>query len=226
MGVKCVAPYYFHGGNDLAPVAFQAAKDEACAVEPVNAYLDSLGPRLLVRASATRDPARRLGSGSRLGRALHPCRFPDRGLDSAKTRLVFGPRRTGQKYPPPFDAFERFSMGRASGWICSGKLVDAHLSERPGYGLPRLRSPLGVDTRLFAPSPELRRRALERLELGGRRPAGHRLRWALHASEGTVAPLLEVLRGLRTPHRALFLEQASSRGTSGIRESGRKTSGS
>lgn len=163
--VTCAAPRYFHGGNDLAPVTLTPAESDNFPLVALNAYLTSrvhvfaYGPSIvnLLRkrwdiVHAWEEPY--ILAGFQISRLL-----------AKDSRLVYRSAQSNPKrYPPPFNWFERSSMARASGWICSGKSVEANLSSRPGYDLPHLLSPLGVDLDVFKPDSEARAHALARLE--------------------------------------------------------------
>jgi glycosyltransferase involved in cell wall biosynthesis len=57
-----------------------------------------------------------------------------------------------KSYPIPFNWIEKYAIGRAAGWICSGSLVAQTLGQRAGYDrLPRAQIPLGVDVDRFRP---------------------------------------------------------------------------
>lgn len=162
--VTAVAPKYFHGANDLRPVSLAAAPDEPCRLVAADAYL-------------TRE-LHTFVYGRRLRRVLGEkwdfvhCWEEPYVLAGAQvawwaprgTPLVF---RTAQsiskRYPPPFNWVERFAMGRAAGWICSGSLVERTLGPRPGYQKPVARIPLGVDVGRFRPDPAAGRAVLAKL---------------------------------------------------------------
>jgi glycosyltransferase involved in cell wall biosynthesis len=120
-------------------------------------------------------------------------------------RLIY---RTAQNlpkhYPLPFSWFERSSMQRASGWICSGRSVHDNLSHRPGYSLPSLMSPLGVDPEVFHPDPSLG--AFSRRRLGwhaaGPPVVGFVGRFV---PEKGLRMLMRALDQISAPWRALFL---------------------
>lgn len=151
--VTCVAPRYFHGGNDLAPVRLEPTPDQANKLHAVPAYLTSrthvfsygLELRSLLRQSwdmvhAWEEPY--ILAGWEVSRWVQ-----------AGTKLVYRTAQSNSKvYPPPFSWFERSSMARACGWICSGRSVEENLKRRPGYERPHLLSPLGVDTGVFSPN--------------------------------------------------------------------------
>ncbi|NET72294.1 MAG: glycosyltransferase family 4 protein, partial [Sphaerospermopsis sp. SIO1G2] len=109
-----------------------------------------------------------------------------------------------KKYPPPFNFIEKYAMQRATGWVCSGKVVADNLKPRPGYSLPMKLIPLGVDIDDFYPDLD----------------AGLQIRNSLGWEEtgipvigflGRLIPekgldlLMGVLEKLETPWRALFV---------------------
>lgn len=204
--VTAVAPAFFHGANDIRPLPFQPAADEACRVEVVPARLTGhvhmfhYGRRLrsLLREGwdlvhAWEEPY--IVAGGQIAW------WTPRG-----TPLVY---RTAQsldkQYPPPFGWIERRSMRRAAGWICSGRLVAEALGSRSLYqDRPMRRIPLGVDLNLFCINRNLGRETL------------HALGWAadgapivgflgrLSKAKG-VEVLMQALDHLTVPWRALFV---------------------
>ncbi len=101
--------------------------------------------------------------------------------------------------------FERFTLGRAAGWICSGRLVAANLLRRQGYPeLPMACIPLGVDLGSF--HPDVAAGVAVRRELGWTEPGppvvGYLGRFA---PEKGLTVLMHALDALRTPWRALLV---------------------
>ena len=205
--VHVAAPSYYHGGNDLRPVAFAPVEGELCPVTPLPAYLTryvhlfAYGWRSLRRVMrqpwdvihAWEEPY--ILAGAELA-ALAP----------RSARFVF---RTAQslnkRYPPPFSLLERYVLDRASGWICSGKKVSEVLLARPGYiRRPHRLIPLGVDLGMFRPDPAAG--AAVRRSLGWTSPGppvvGYLGRFA---PEKGLRLLCRVLDAVRTPWRALFV---------------------
>ena len=161
--VTAVAPEYFDG-NDLRPVRLEVGADEPCRVVPVPAYLTRrihafvYGPRLRSLLAEGWDTVHcweepYILAGGQVA-----------GWTPPRAALVF---RTAQSiaknYPPPFRWVERYAMGRAAGWICSGTLVARTLSARRGYDKPMARIPLGVDVAAFRPDPAAGRAVLRQL---------------------------------------------------------------
>lgn len=203
--VTCAAPKYFHGGNDLAPVTFTRTVEDDFPVVELNAYATRK-----VHVFAYGAPIRRLLrqdwdmihaweepyilAGWQIGR-----------LANRRAKLVYRSAQSNPKrYPPPFSFFESDSMKRASGWICSGRSVEANLASRPGYELPHLTSPLGVDTNVFVPDLTRRANALSRLGWhdGGPPVVGYIGRFV--RAKG-LDVLTQALDAMRSPFRALFL---------------------
>ncbi len=205
--VHVAAPSYFHGGNDLRPVAFAPAAGELCPVTPLPAYLTryvhlfAYGLRSLRRVMrqpwdvvhAWEEPY--ILAGAELA-ALAP----------RSARFVF---RTAQsldkRYPPPFDLFEQYVLDRAAGWICSGKKVAEVLLSRPGYARrPHRLIPLGVDLGMFRPDPSAG--AAVRQALGWTEPGPPVVGYLGRFSpEKGVSLLTRALDALRTSWRALFV---------------------
>jgi len=162
--VTCVAPNYFHGGNDLAPLTLKPSPDDAYAFEGVPAHftshvhvfsygrkLRSLLARRWDLVHAWEEPY--ILAGWEISRWI-----------SEGSKLVYRSAQSHPKrYPPPFSWFERNSMARAAGWICSGRSVEDNLRDRQGYETPHLLSPLGVDLDLFKPDADQRAAALSNL---------------------------------------------------------------
>jgi glycosyltransferase involved in cell wall biosynthesis len=205
--VEIVAPSYFHGGNDLRPVAFALSAAEPCPVTPVPAYLTRSVHLFFYNWWRLR------GVLQRSWDVVHAWEEPYivagaevAALAPRSSRFVF---RTAQslnkRYPPPFDFLERYVLGRAAGWICSGTLIPPVLQKRPGYArIPHRIIPLGVDTEAFQPD----------------RGAGDRVRQSLGWADpgppvvgylGRFVPdkglslLTRALDAARTPWRALFV---------------------
>ncbi|HEY2409978.1 MAG TPA: glycosyltransferase family 4 protein, partial [Polyangiaceae bacterium] len=158
------APKFFHGGNDLAPVTLEQTQADNFRLVPVSAHLT----RKVHVFSYSLDLRRLLGeewdvvhaweepyilAGWEISRWLHP-----------RAKLVYRTAQSNPKnYPPPFSWFERASMARASGWICSGRSVEDNLATRTGYALPHILSPLGVDLHVFQPNARQREDARQKL---------------------------------------------------------------
>jgi phosphatidylinositol alpha-1,6-mannosyltransferase len=209
--VTAVAPAYFKGSNDLRPVRLESTRDEPCAVVPVNAYLTSrmhffvYGLKLRSLLAEPWD-------------LVHCWEEPYifAGGQTAwwardRTPLVF---RTAQslkkKYPSPFDSIERYAMGRAAGWICSGKLVAENLRTRPGYDrLPMARIPLGTDLTKFRPDRASRVAILQKLGWEPEGPAvvGYLGRFV---PEKGIDLMMSALDRVKSPWRALFVGAGSS----------------
>jgi glycosyltransferase involved in cell wall biosynthesis len=126
-------------------------------------------------------------------------------LTPEQTPLVY---RTAQsynkRYPFPFNWLEKYSMKRATGWICSGKTVAEVLQTRPGYNLPMQLIPLGVDLNHFYPNPEARDSTCRLLswDLPGPPVIGYLGRLV---PEKGLELLMRVLDRLTIPWRALFV---------------------
>jgi glycosyltransferase involved in cell wall biosynthesis len=203
--VTAAAPLVFHGQNDLGTMRLQVADGEPCPVVALPARLTNQVHVFFY--------GRRLRSLLRQGWDVVHCWEEPYILAGAQvawwlprgTPLVY---RTAQslpkRYPPPFNALERFAMRRAAGWICSGRTVADNLAARPGYaGKPMRRIPLGVDLEAFRPDPAAA--AAVRRELGwddGPPVVGFLGRLV---PEKGIDLLTRVLDGLRTPWRALFV---------------------
>jgi glycosyltransferase involved in cell wall biosynthesis len=203
--VTCAAPKYFHGGNDLAPVTLAPSEADNFELVALDAYLTRR-----VHVFAYGAPI-----ASLLARPWHfvhaweePYIFAGWQISrfvNAEAKLVFRSAQSNpKKYPLPFSWFERSSMARASGWICSGKSVEDNLKARRGYGTPHLLSPLGVDTDVFKPDAVARAEALRRLEWSDPGPpvVGYVGRFV--AAKG-LRLLMQALEDVREPFRVLFL---------------------
>jgi glycosyltransferase involved in cell wall biosynthesis len=58
-----------------------------------------------------------------------------------------------KRYPPPFNATERYAMHRADGWLAASHTVEAALLQRPFYrSRPHSLAGVGVDVEAFAPN--------------------------------------------------------------------------
>jgi phosphatidylinositol alpha-1,6-mannosyltransferase len=205
--VQVVAPRYFHGKEDIRPAVFTPRADEPCEVTPIRTYLTrfvhvfSYGLYSLRQVmNAPWDVVHAWEEPYILAGAELAASIP------RSARFVFRTAQSLNKwYPPPFSLFERFTLRRAAGWICSGQLVAENLCKRPRYAeRPMARIPLGVDTTIFRPEPATRtetRRLLNWSE-SGPPVIGYLGRFVL---EKGLRVLTAALDGLRTPWRALFL---------------------
>jgi glycosyltransferase involved in cell wall biosynthesis len=157
--VHAAAPSYFHGGKDLRPVTFAPLPDEPIPVTALPAYFTRVVHLFLYSPGALR---KLLHRGWDLVHAWEePYILAGAQIAASVPRTSRYVFRTAQSlskwYPPPFRWFERFTVGRSSGWICSGYKVPEALLTRPGYGArPHRVIPLGVDTGVFRPDPAAR----------------------------------------------------------------------
>ena len=123
-----------------------------------------------------------------------------------QARFVFRTAQSLDKwYPPPFNLFERYTLHRAAGWICSGQLVAENLGKRPRYAArPMARIPLGVDTTIFRPDPAARAEIQRLLGWADNGPpvVGYLGRFV---PEKGLSLLMAALDALQTPWRAIFL---------------------
>ncbi len=205
--ITCLAPQRFRGRGDIRAVEFRPQSAHAVPVHAVPAYLTRIPHAFFYGRQA-----RAILRGGRFD-LVHAWEEPYivAGAQLARwtpreTPFVF---RTAQSlpktYPHPFREFERATIRRAAGWVCSGTLVEANLLARPGYAeTPRLRAPLGVNSGRFRPDPQARREI--RSSLGwtdaGAPVVGY---FGRFVPEKGLAFLQNVLDGLRTPWRALFV---------------------
>ena len=133
--VTAVAPTYFHGVNDLRPVHFTPSDQEPCRVVAVNAYLTGrvhvfvYGWKLRSILAESWDLVHcweepYILVGGQIAWWL-----------STRTPLVYRSAQSLNKnYPIPFNWIEKYAIGCAAGWICSGGLVAQNLTSRAGYG--------------------------------------------------------------------------------------------
>jgi glycosyltransferase involved in cell wall biosynthesis len=159
--VTAAAPAFFRG--DLRLIPLEPLDGEPYRLEPVPVRL-SRSPHLLFYS-------RRLASLMREGRwdVVHAWEEPFVAAGGQVARhaprgasLVFSTfQNLPKRYPPPFDAIERYSLARASGWTAFGRTVAETLANRPGYrDRPTRTISLGVDGDVFRPDPGARRAAL------------------------------------------------------------------
>jgi glycosyltransferase involved in cell wall biosynthesis len=203
--VTCVAPQYFHGGNDLAPLTLDPSPEDAYSFEGVPAYLTS---RVHVFSYGRK---LRALMGQRWD-LVHAWEEPyvlagweiSRWVQTG-TKLVYRTAQSNPKrYPPPFSWFEQSSMARACGWICSGLSVEENLVSRKGYERPHLRSPLGVDVQVFKPDARQRARTLDELGWPADGPPVIGFSGRLVPAKG-LPLLMQALDACVEPWRALFL---------------------
>ncbi|HYQ03672.1 MAG TPA: glycosyltransferase family 4 protein [Polyangiaceae bacterium] len=203
--VTCVAPHYFHGGNDLAPLTLHPSPEDAYSFEGVPAYLTSrvhvfsYGHKLRSLMNQKWD-------------LVHAWEEPyvlagweiSRWIQTG-SKLVYRTAQSNPKrYPPPFSWFERSSMARACGWICSGLSVEQNLVSRKGYERPHLLSPLGVDVEAFKPDAQQRARTYAELGWSADGPPVIGFSGRLVPAKG-LHLLMQALDACQEPWRALFL---------------------
>jgi hypothetical protein len=120
--VEIAAPAYFHGGNDLRPVAIAPIPNEPCPVTAIPAYFTRKVHLFAYNWGQLRNVLCRKWD------VIHAWEEPYilAGAELAacaprSSKYVF---RTAQslnkRYPPPFNLFEKYVLNRAAGWICSG----------------------------------------------------------------------------------------------------------
>ena len=205
--VEVAAPAYFHGGNDLRPVTLTPSPEEPCPVTPVPAYLTRsvhlffYNWRRLRRVLQRQWDVVHAWEEPYVAAGAELAAFSPRG-----SRFVF---RTAQslnkRYPLPFDMLERYVLGRASGWVCSGTLIPPVLRQRPGYArLPHRVIPLGVDVERFR--PDRAAGAVVRRSLGWDEAGPPVVGFLGRFVPDKGLPLLtQALDAVRTPWRALFV---------------------
>jgi glycosyltransferase involved in cell wall biosynthesis len=203
--VTCVAPEYFHGGNDLGPLTLDPSPNDAYAFEGVPAYLTSrvhvfsYGRKLRSLLSNRWD-------------LVHAWEEPyvlagweiSRWIQTGSKLVYRSAQSNAKRYPPPFSWFEQSSMARASGWICSGQSVERNLMYRKGYDHPHLLSPLGVDIGSFKPDAAQRARTFDRLGWKSDGPLVIGFSGRLVPAKG-LPLLMQALDDCEEPWRALFL---------------------
>jgi glycosyltransferase involved in cell wall biosynthesis len=203
--VTCAAPRYFHGENDLSPIALEPTVNDAYRLQPVDAHLTSrvhvfsYGRELRSLLSQPWDMVHAweepyILAGWEVSRWVQK-----------RTKLVYRTAQSNPKvYPPPFSWFERSSMARACGWMCSGQTVEENLRHRPGYETPHLLSPLGVDLDTFKPNPSQRAAALSKLNWNESGPPVVGYIGRFIPAKG-LRILMQALDAAKSPWRALFL---------------------
>ena len=204
--VEVAAPAAFAAGRDLRATTLSVPAGESVAVHGLAAYN--------TRQIHTFCYGRRLKALLADNWDLVHCWQEPYTLAGAQvaywtppsTRLVFRSAQSLDKwYPPPFRNFERYTLRRSAGWICSGYTVEQNLLGRPGYAeKPYARIPLGVDTQRFRPSSSARGVVRRRPGWGDVGPpvVGFLGRFV---PEKGLDLLTTALDGLRTPWRALLV---------------------
>lgn len=202
--VVCAAPKRYRA--DHGWVSFEPLPSEPCRALGVSAYfaqsphLFSYGPdlRALMRERwdavyAWEEPY--IVSGAQLAA------WTPRG--AAFSFLTF--QNIRKRFPPPFSWLERYTLGRADGWLYSGHSVyEAQRGTRFYARKPARLGPLGVDLELFRPDRDARRRVRESLGWSEAGPPviGYVGRFV---PEKGLAFLMQVLEGLKSPWRVLFI---------------------
>lgn len=204
--VTAVAPAYFAGSNDLRPVRLEPTQNEPYELVPVDAYVTSR-VHLFFYGLKLRSVLARPWD------LVHCWEEPYIFVGGqaawwtpVRTPLVFTTAQNLSKsYPPPFRSVEKYAIGRAAGWICTGHLVAENLGTRPGYdSLPMAQIPLGTDVSQFRPDGAARstiRRKLE-WEEGGPAVVGYLGRFV---PEKGLELMMGVLDRVSSPWRALFV---------------------
>lgn len=204
--VTAAAPRFFHGGNDLRPVAFERQEAEPCRVIEVPAYL--------TRKVHVFFYGRRLRSLLAEGWDLVHCWEEPYILAGGQvawwtprdTPLVYATFQNLPKlYPPPFNWIERSALKRAAGWIAYGQTIAETLGTRPGYrDRPYRIFPVGVDLGHFQPQSEAGAALRKSLgwEVDGAPVVGYLGRFT---PEKGLPLLQRMLDGLAVPWRALFV---------------------
>lgn len=200
-----VAPERFHGTNDLRSVSFRVKEGDE-GVRAVPAYFtrrvhvfsygrqlkEILGEKWDV-VHAWEEPYIR--AGAQIARHL-----------PADAKFVFRTAQSLNKwYPPPFSLYERRCLGRADGWLCSGKLVAENLRGRLDYAdKPHEVIPLGYDAAAFFPHATAGAECLRRLDWSPDGPPVIGYLGRFVEAKG-IHLICAALQALRTPYRALFV---------------------
>jgi glycosyltransferase involved in cell wall biosynthesis len=211
--VCAAAPTYFHGGNDLRPVALEIDGPEPCPVRAVPAHFTRRVHCFLYGL-----PLRRLLAEPwdlvhcweepyvAAGRQVAWWSPPGAALVYATFQNL--PKR----YPPPFRWFERACLRRAAGWVAFGQTIAENLSLRDGYRERPVRViPAGVDAEAFRPDPAAGAAVRHSLgwEAGGPPVVGFVGRFI---PEKGIELLTRVLDGITTPWRALLVGEGPLEG--------------
>ena len=189
--VYVVAPSNFHGKDDLRPAVFSPQPGEPCPVVRVPAYLTRLVHLFYYGWPQLRHALR--GPWDIVHAWEEPYILAGAELAACSPRTAHYVFRTAQSlnkwYPPPFNLFERYTLNRAAGWICSGQLVAKNLSERPRYSdRPMACIPLGVETTVFRPDAAAGESVRRTLGWIGTGSTGHWVSWPLRARKGVKGP--------------------------------------
>jgi glycosyltransferase involved in cell wall biosynthesis len=202
--VTAVAPTFLRG--DLRPIFLENMVHERCRVEGVPIHL-SRRVHVMVYGLKLREILRRRWD------LVHCWEEPYivAGGQVAwwtprDVPLVYATfQNIPKRYPLMFRALERYSMGRARGWIAFGRTIEEALLTRPSYlQLPRQVIPIGVDVERFYPDPVAgmtTKRKLWQTESG---PPVVGFLGRFVAEKG-VAFLMRSLSRLDSPWRALFV---------------------
>ncbi|MDE3053991.1 MAG: glycosyltransferase family 4 protein [Gemmatimonadota bacterium] len=125
------------------------------------------------------------------------------------TALVYASfQNIAKRYPPPFGAFERYSLRQAAGWIAFGRTVEATLQTRPAYAArPHAVIPFGVDVTRFAPDRAAGMALRARLgwKPDGPPVIGYLGRFVEAKGLGVLLEALHALRARGGDWRALFV---------------------
>jgi phosphatidylinositol alpha-1,6-mannosyltransferase len=200
--VTAIAPSRYRA--DLGRIAVQPMEGEACRLETLDVHFDRL-PHLMWygRLGAALDAPWDVVHCWEEPYILAGAQVAQRTPREAKL-VIASFQNLAKRYPWPLSAFERTAMARADGWIAFGETVHTTLAARRGYeGKPSRVIPPGVDVIRFRPDADARRRVLDRL---GWSPADRVVGFlGRFVPEKGISHLLEALRSVTTPWRALFV---------------------
>jgi glycosyltransferase involved in cell wall biosynthesis len=201
--ITTVAPTFMHG--DLLPLTLTKDAQDISNLEAIPVYFSQrihfmvYGTRLKEALSANWDLVHCweepfIFSGTQVA-----------FLTPEQTPLVFFTDQNNSKnYPLPFNWLERYSMERASGWICCEKLGLDALSDRLNYDKPVRIIPHCVDTPYFHPNLGMGSKILRSLGWEDHIPViGYLGRFV---PEKGLHLLMQVLDQIQLPWRALFVK--------------------
>lgn len=202
--VVCVAPRRYKA--DYGYADFSALPGEPCGLVDVRA-IASRSPHLFAYGGALHAVMREHWD------AVHVWEEPY--IVAGAQVAAWAPRKAAlafftfqnirKRYPPPFSWFERYTLERADGWLYSGQSVlEAQRGARGYRDRPAALGPLGVDTGIFRPDADARRRI--RQTLGWRDDGPVVLGFVgRFVPEKGLRFLMRAIDELKQPVRVLFL---------------------
>ena len=150
--VVAVAPEFMAG--DLRPIALEPFLGEASRLEALHAHFNGL-PHVMMYGRKLKALLQGPWDVVHCWEEPYVLAGAQIARWAGRARVVpYTFQNIAKRYPPPFNWVERYTVGRAAGWLAAGHTVCQTLGARSGYvGKPHRVMPLGVDMEDFQPDP-------------------------------------------------------------------------